>query len=279
MWKLPELPWDLSWVSWREGEGAESGDAVERRNAHVPVVHVATANIGTRHFKGCEEGAVTNPMHKRSSLKRGASSKETDDTDDWATHLDEDSGYNFFEHRLSGRVVWTLPEDEGDKGKEKGKVEVEVEDLPKEVVEESQQEEWTRKGRGKTGGQESGEGTSSTSHPSSTRTRTHLVKYTSSGGTSSTRMVSHSSSAGVGVGSSLSSVAASSAESARSCIQGMVPGRNEGGVHTHLRRQALLALLALSALLALRVVCVMRVMREPMHRSLQGETLVVRQLV
>ena len=105
MWKLPELPWDLSWVSWREGEGAESGDAVERRNAHVPVVHVATANIGTRHFKGCEEGAVTNPMHKRSltsSRKRGA-----------------------------------------------------------------------RKGRGKRGGQESGKGTSSTSHPSSTRMVSH----------------------------------------------------------------------------------------------------------
>ena len=75
MWKLPELPWDLSWVSWREGEGGESGDAVEGRNAHVPVVHVATANLGTRLFNGCEEGAVTNPMHKRSltsSRKRGA---------------------------------------------------------------------------------------------------------------------------------------------------------------------------------------------------------------
>ena len=77
-WALPELPEDLTWVSWREGGestvegestaggestaeekgGSQNADKVEGRHAHVPVVHRATA-------KGVYRATAKSPTHSR----------------------------------------------------------------------------------------------------------------------------------------------------------------------------------------------------------------------
>ena len=163
MWKLPELPWDLSWVSWREGEGGESGDAVEGRNAHVPVVHVATADIGTRLFNGCEEGAVTNPMHKRRVMPSatrvsGIKKKQIE----WSPTAAS----------VRGLMTSTAPTTSSTETKEATLGGVETPEAAARDL-TSSRKRGARKGRGKRGGQESGKGTSSTSHPSSTRMVSH----------------------------------------------------------------------------------------------------------
>jgi hypothetical protein len=127
----------------QERHDAQNNDAAQNNDSEDRIV--AQDNGSSFMFEAGEIQMMVNPLRARSSCGSAvvAPSKETDDTDDWATHLDEDSGQNYFEHRLSGRVVWALPGDEEDKDEGTGEVEVEVEDVAVEVVEEPQQEEWT----------------------------------------------------------------------------------------------------------------------------------------
>ena len=132
-------------------EKLQAAERQERHNAQNDAAQnndsedriVAQDNGSSFMFEAGEIQMMVNPLRSPRGSAVVAPSKETDDTDDWATHLDEDSGHNYFQNRLSGRVVWALPGDEEDKGEEKGEVEGEVEDLAEEVVEEPQQEEWT----------------------------------------------------------------------------------------------------------------------------------------
>ena len=102
--------------------------------------------------KSREMEMMVNPMSFRrpkkavvapeASLKPAASL----DTDDWATHLDENSGAYYHENRGSGRVVWAEPGEGGEEGEAKGDVEVEVElyvEPQAEELDEEEEEYWT----------------------------------------------------------------------------------------------------------------------------------------
>ena len=70
-------------------------------------------------FSSASFGSISSERSRFSSARFASISSERSISNNWATHTD-DSGNNYFECRKSGRVVWTLPADDGAIGEAKG---------------------------------------------------------------------------------------------------------------------------------------------------------------